>query len=350
MEKFVSLLLKNEEEAFKASQEIVQLAKQDEIQINELFIITREDSGNVKILDVKSGKVPYTASAGMIGGLLGIMGGPLGVFFGMTTGLIAGSIGDLVRVSKSQKFIDKAGYSIPIGQTAILGNIVETWEVPLNSTLKKYDASIQRMSVNDTLAKLAEEEEHHLKNQIQTVESKIELASEEEKGHLQNKLSQLQQNYSLVTSESTNDSTENKFSHWIEKVKINLVKFKDNVSDYFDDEKDEVLDEYHEVRKEYIELNFKIKSALKRLKTADETNFKASLNYLKEEIREFDEEIEELRIEILKLSGADRVRWDEKFTTLLSKRNDLLNQTKANIESFSKNNENWSKEMINAIK
>src|SRR5690554_6693089 len=100
MEKFVSLLLKNEEEAFKASQEIVQLAKQDEIQINELFIITREENGNVKILDVKSGKVPYTASAGMIGGLLGIMGGPLGVFFGMTTGLIAGSIGDLIRVSK----------------------------------------------------------------------------------------------------------------------------------------------------------------------------------------------------------------------------------------------------------
>src|SRR5690606_17119530 len=137
----VTLLLQNEEEAFKASQEIVQLGKQGEIKINELFILTRQDDGEVKILDVKSGKIPYSASGGLIGGLFGILGGPLGVFFGITTGLMAGSIGDLIRASKSKKFIDKASNAIPKGQTAILGNIIETWEVPLNTTLKTYNVS-----------------------------------------------------------------------------------------------------------------------------------------------------------------------------------------------------------------
>src|SRR5690606_30775373 len=124
MEKFVTLVLNSEEQAFKASQEIVGLGKQGEI------------------LDVKNRKIPYTASGGMIGGLFGILGGPLGVLFGLTTGLMAGSIGDLIRISKSKKFIDKASKAIPVGQTAILGNITETWEVPLNTTLKHYGAKI----------------------------------------------------------------------------------------------------------------------------------------------------------------------------------------------------------------
>ena len=38
-------------------------------------------------------------------------------------------------------------------------------------------------------------------------------------------------------------------------------------------------------------MNYKIKSALKRLETADENNFKSTLDYLREEVREFDEEV-----------------------------------------------------------
>lgn len=75
MEKFFKVILNDEEQAFKASQEIVNLAEQGEIKVNELFIITRKENGEIKILDVKSGKVPYTTSGSMIGGLLGILGG-----------------------------------------------------------------------------------------------------------------------------------------------------------------------------------------------------------------------------------------------------------------------------------
>lgn len=346
MEKFVTLVLNSEEQAFKASQEIVGLGKQGEISINELYILTRQENGEVKVLDVKNGKIPYTASGGMIGGLFGILGGPLGVLFGITTGLMAGSIGDLIRISKSKKFIDKASKAIPVGQTAILGNITETWEVPLNTTLKHYGAKIQRVSLNEALAKLAEEEQLRIQHDIQKIEQKINKVDSVEKEKLENELTKLNSNYELLDKDN---SKESKFSQWIDKVKSNLDRFKDNLSDYFEDEKEELLDEYHEVREEYRELNYKISSGLKRLKKADEYNFKSTINYLKEEIREFDEEIKKLEIEVAKLQGDDRLRWNDKLQKLHSKRAELINETKNSILTFSKNNELWIKDISQNI-
>lgn len=346
MEKFVTLILNSEEQAFNASQDIVNLGKQGEITINELFILTRLDNGEVKILDVKSGKIPYTTSGGMIGGLLGILGGPLGVLFGITTGLMAGSIGDLIRISKSKKFIDKASKAIPVGQTAILGNIIETWEIPLNTTLKAYNSKITRVSVDEALVKLAEDEQPKIKNDIQKIEQKITLVDGVEKEKLAYELTKLNSNLELLDKDHSNES---KFSQWVDKVKLNLERFKDNVSDYFEDEKEDLLDEYHDVREEYRELNYKINAALKRLNNADEYNFKSTINYLKEEIKEFDEEIKELENEISKLQGEDSLRWNEKLKTLLSKRDELINEAKISILNYSENNKLWIKDITKDI-
>src|SRR5690606_22119640 len=181
MEKLVTILLNNEEEAFNASQDIVNLGKQGDIKINEMFILKKSEAGELEILDTKGDKIPYSASVSMIGGLFGLLGGPIGVFFGMTTGLIAGSIGDFLRISRTKRFFDKASKALPNDKIGIVTNIIESWETPLNATLKPYDAEIKRLDINKAIEKFVDSEQLILKNRIDHLEREIKVAEDKEK-------------------------------------------------------------------------------------------------------------------------------------------------------------------------
>ncbi len=79
----------NDKNAYQALTDLKQLDSQDQIKIAGAAVVTRDPNGRV---DAKSevGEDPYvgTASGGMIGLLVGIIGGPLGVLLGGATGVL----------------------------------------------------------------------------------------------------------------------------------------------------------------------------------------------------------------------------------------------------------------------
>jgi NAD-dependent dihydropyrimidine dehydrogenase PreA subunit len=271
-----------------------------------------------------------------------------GVLFGMTTGMMAGGIGDLIRMSKSKKFVDKATKAIPQGQTAILGNIIETWEIPLNTTLKPFESQIQRISIDEALANFAEEEQQKINIDIDALQHKIKNSSEEEKDKLEYELSKLQVSSAILTKDIPMENSEDKYNKWIDNVKTNLIKLKDNISDYFEDDKEELLDEYHDVREDFRELKLKLNAALKRVDRADDQNFYSTMLYLRNEVNDFDEEISGLETEINKLDQADKDRWEEKLAKIVTDRNTLLDNAKLKLEAYSKNNHKYTN-IINVV-
>ena len=82
--------------AYQALTDLEQLDSQGQIKIADAAVVTRDQDGH---LEVKSevGNDPYlgTASGGLIGLLLGIIGGPLGVLLGGTYGALVGSLFDI---------------------------------------------------------------------------------------------------------------------------------------------------------------------------------------------------------------------------------------------------------------
>jgi uncharacterized membrane protein len=74
-----------DQNAYQALTDLKQLDSQGQIEIAGAAVITRDPDGRV---DVKSeaGDAPYagTASGGIVGLLIGIIGGPLGVLIGGT--------------------------------------------------------------------------------------------------------------------------------------------------------------------------------------------------------------------------------------------------------------------------
>ena len=98
----------NDENAYQALTDLKQLDSQDQIKIAGAAVVTREPNGRV---DAKSevGEDPYvgTASGGIIGLLLGIIGGPLGVLLGGATGVLVGSLFDIDEVETTESVLSE---------------------------------------------------------------------------------------------------------------------------------------------------------------------------------------------------------------------------------------------------
>ena len=98
----------NDKNAYQALTNLKQLDSQDQIKIAGAAVVTRDLDGRV---DVKSevGNDPYigTATGGMIGLLIGIIGGPLGVLLGGATGLMAGSLFDIDDVDTTESVLER---------------------------------------------------------------------------------------------------------------------------------------------------------------------------------------------------------------------------------------------------
>ena len=74
---------KNDENAYQALTDLKQLDSQDQVKIRAAAVVTRDADGRVDIKsDVGDDPLAGTASGGVIGLLVGIIGGPLGMLIG----------------------------------------------------------------------------------------------------------------------------------------------------------------------------------------------------------------------------------------------------------------------------
>ena len=96
----------NDANAYQALTDLKQLDSQGQIKIAGAAVITRDADGRV---DAKSevGNDPYvgTASGGVIGLLVGIIGGPLGMLLGGTYGALVGSLFDIDDVETTESVV-----------------------------------------------------------------------------------------------------------------------------------------------------------------------------------------------------------------------------------------------------
>lgn len=343
MEKIISILLHSEENAFKASQEINQLDKDGDIRIIELYVLNKDENGEVQIKNAKNQMLPYSATGALAGSFIGILGGPLGVFFGMTTGLLAGSIGDIFRSSRTSKFLEKASKVIPAGNTAIVAHINEYWETPLNTTLKPYDAEIKRLNINVEIEKYIAEEQRLLSEEIDDLTVKLEQATDEEKQKINSRIEQLKTKKQLFHQEMKENINEEKASasQWFEKVKVSFSNWRADIADRFDDSKEDLVDDYKELKEDYAEIASKIKTGLRRLSDTTEESFKRSVSHIKEDINELDEDILELKEEIEKLGEKDKARWQAKLDKLKLDRDELLVKAKSEFDLHKEKYQDW---------
>ena len=146
----------NDKNAYQAITDLKELDSQDQIKIAGAAVVTRDADGHV---DVKSevGDTPYegTATGGMIGLLIGIIGGPIGMLLGGSYGLLAGSLFDMDDVSTTESVLGDISKQVEPNRTALLAQVTEQSYEVIDTAMAKLGGQVMRRPVADVEAEVA---------------------------------------------------------------------------------------------------------------------------------------------------------------------------------------------------
>jgi uncharacterized membrane protein len=147
---------KNDTNAYQALTDLKQLDSQGQTHIIGAAVVTRDLDGRV---DVKSdvGNDPYvgTASGGVIGLLVGILGGPLGVLIGGSTGLLMGSLFDMDEAETTESVLGDMSKQVHPTRTAVLAQVTEQSPEVIDTAMERLGGEVLRRPVVDVEDEIA---------------------------------------------------------------------------------------------------------------------------------------------------------------------------------------------------
>ena len=149
---------KVESEAYQALSELKRDTANANYTISQAMIVKREN-GKLNVMDGFVNGITTgddTWMGGLLGGLIGILGGPIGVLLGGSVGMLVGGAVDAGEMAGDTSLLEKAGDSIADGETAIILLAQEEYETALTAKLNDFDVSITRLDA----AEVAAEVEH----------------------------------------------------------------------------------------------------------------------------------------------------------------------------------------------
>ena len=165
-ENLVLVNYKVESEAYQALSELKRDTANANYTISQAVIVKREN-GQLNTMDgFINGKDANddTVTDSLIGGLVGILGGPIGILLGGSVGMLIGGAVDASGLVKDASLLEKAGDSIAEGETAIILLAQEEYETALTAKLNDFDVTITRFDAAEVAAEVehAREVERHM--------------------------------------------------------------------------------------------------------------------------------------------------------------------------------------------
>jgi uncharacterized membrane protein len=150
----------NDKTAYKALTDLKELDSQGQISITGAAVVTRDPDGRV---DVKSevGDDPYlgTASGGIIGLLVGIIGGPLGMLLGGTYGALVGSLFDIDDAETTESVLGEISKQVQPTRTAVLAQVTEQTPEVIDTAMSRLGGQVMRRPVVEVEEEIAAAQE-----------------------------------------------------------------------------------------------------------------------------------------------------------------------------------------------
>jgi uncharacterized membrane protein len=135
------------------------LDRRADITLYATAVIAKDASGRIDMKQAADRGPVGIALGALAGGLVGALAGPVGVVAGTSFGATAGAWADLGEAGIDAAFVSDVSDALTPGKVAVLAEIQETWETPVNARLRPLGAVVLRRLrsevVEDQLAREA---------------------------------------------------------------------------------------------------------------------------------------------------------------------------------------------------
>ena len=191
MEKLLVVVFDNEPKAYDGYRALSELDAEDSISVHAKAVIMKNAEGQV-ILKQEGDEYPIRTVGGTaIGALVGLLGGPIGVGVGAMAGAYTGSILDLDRAGVDTEFLDDATKKLTPGKWAIVADISEDWETPVDDRMAMLGGTVFRATRQNVENEQYEREVATINTEISQLDKEEANADAEQKAKTRTKIDAL---------------------------------------------------------------------------------------------------------------------------------------------------------------
>jgi uncharacterized membrane protein len=146
--------------AYEALTKLQELDSQGQVKVVAAAVVTRHEDGRIDVKDeVGDDSFAGTASGGLVGLLIGILGGPFGVLLGGATGLLIGSLYDMADADDTDSVLSEVSKTVAAGHNAVLAQVVEQSPEVVDTAMARLSGTVVRRPVYDVESEIAAAQE-----------------------------------------------------------------------------------------------------------------------------------------------------------------------------------------------
>jgi uncharacterized membrane protein len=146
--------------AYEAFSKLKELDRPEQISLGGAAIVEREENGQLITRDqVEDPRLSATATGGLVGLVIGILGGPFGVLMGAATGLLIGSLFDLEDAADEGSVLATISNTVNPGKTVVIAELSEQSDEVVDTAMAGLGGSVLRRRVEEVEAEIAAAEE-----------------------------------------------------------------------------------------------------------------------------------------------------------------------------------------------
>ena len=191
MDRMLVVVFDSENKAYEGKKALSQLEGEGSIVVYAYAVIGKSPDGTTT-LKQSDDPGPLRALVGTsLGGLIGLLGGPVGLAIGAGAGLLAGGTADLNNARVGEDFVDDVRQELQPNRFALVAEIQEDWTTPVDSRMEAIGGKVYRRALSEVKQTVDDEETAAMKADLAQMKAEHAKAQADRKAKLQQKINQL---------------------------------------------------------------------------------------------------------------------------------------------------------------
>lgn len=192
MERMLVVVFDNEKKAYQGKSALADLEREGSVTVYAYAVAVKHADGTVTVKETDDAGPLGSLAGTAVGGLIGVLGGPVGLAIGATSGLALGSIYDVDTARVGWDFVDDVTKSLTPNKVALVAEIDEAWTTPVDTRMEAIGGTVFRRALWAVQEQVSREEIAAMKADLAEFKGEISKAHAERKAKLQKKIEQLE--------------------------------------------------------------------------------------------------------------------------------------------------------------
>jgi uncharacterized membrane protein len=159
-ENVIAVSFSDDANAYEALSRVKELDAKGEVSVRGAAVVTRGEDGKIVTKDqFGDDSMEGSATGGLLGLVVGVLGGPIGVIVGGATGLLVGSLFDQDDTDQTESSLADISKSIRVGRMGLMADVSEESPVAIDAVAANLGGTVVRRSAVDVEAEVAAAED-----------------------------------------------------------------------------------------------------------------------------------------------------------------------------------------------